>query len=110
MKTYNRLNDWDKIVAVATILCFIFWVLAKIPIVWDFIPFGIVYEAGGWILSALITLISTVYFFVKWIINRFTLNKIYLYGFLLSILTLLIMRLVFSITLDGITPMPNYNN
>ena len=41
MKAYNRLNDWDKIVAIATILCFIFWVLAKIPAMYDFIPFDI---------------------------------------------------------------------
>lgn len=44
MKVYNRLTDWDKIVANATILCFIFWVLVKIPIMWDFVLFGVVYE------------------------------------------------------------------
>ena len=35
--------------------------------------------------------------------NKFSLNKIYLYGFLLGVLTLLIMRFVFSITVNGIT-------
>jgi len=100
MKIYNRLNDWDRIVATATILCFIFWVLAKIPTMYDFIPFDIVYEAG-WILSIVITVICTIYFFIKWI-NVLTLKKIYLYGFLLGVATLLIMRLVYSITLDGI--------
>ncbi|SFN21670.1 hypothetical protein SAMN05421741_102154 [Paenimyroides ummariense] len=107
MKAYNRLNDWDKIVAIATILCFIFWVLAKIPIVWDFIPFGILYEAGGWILSALITIVCSLYFLVKWILNRFSLRMIYLYGFLLGVFTLLIMRLVYSIDLNGIIWMTN---
>jgi|GEM_PF-1975284 len=108
MKIYNRLNDWDKIVAVATILCFIFWVLAKIPILWDFVLFGVIYELGV-LISVVVTVLCTLYFFIKWI-NVLTLKKIYLYGFLLGVLTLLIMRLVYSITLDGITWMPNYKN
>ena len=101
MKPYNRLNDWDKIVATATILCFIFWVLAKIPILWDFVLFGVIYEMGV-LVSVVVTVLCTLYFFIKWI-NVLTLKKIYLYGFLLGLLTLLIMRLVYSITLDGIT-------
>lgn len=101
MKVYNRLNDWDKIVAIATILCFIFWVLAKIPILWDFVLFGVIYEMGV-LVSVVVTVLCTLYFFIKWI-NVLTLKKIYLYGFLLGVLTLLIMRLVYSITLDGIT-------
>lgn len=110
MKIYNRLNDWDKIVAIATILCFIFWVLAKIPAMYDFIPFDIVYESVGWSISPIITVICSLYFLVKWILNRFSLRKIYLYGFLLGVLTLLIMRFIFSITLDGITWMPDCKN
>lgn len=108
MKVYNRLNDWDKIVAIATILCFIFWVLAKIPILWDFVLFGVIYKMGV-LISVVVTVLCTLYFFIKWI-NVLTLKKIYLYGFLLGVLTLLIMRLVYSITLDGITWMPNYKN
>ena len=108
MKVYNRLNDWDKIVATATILCFIFWVLAKIPIMWDFVLFGVIYEMGV-LISVVVTVLCTLYFFIKWI-NVLTLKKIYLYGFLLGVLTLLIMRLVYSITLDGIIWMPNYKN
>ena len=108
MKIYNRLNDWDKIVATATILCFIFWVLAKIPILWDFVLFGVIYEMGV-LISIVVTVLCTLYFFIKWI-NVLTLKKIYLYGFLLGVLTLLIMRLVYSITLDGIIWMPNYKN
>lgn len=106
MKIYNRLSDWDKIVAIATILCFIFWVSAKIPMMWDFVLFGVIYEMGV-LISVVVTVLCTLYFFIKWI-NVLTLKKIYLYGFLLGVLTLLIMRLVYSITLDGITPMPNY--
>jgi len=103
-------NQLDKIVVNATILCFIFWVLAKIPIEWDFIPFGIVYEAGGWILTAFITIGCSLYFLVKWIRSKFTLSKMYVYCFMLSILTLVIMRFVYSITFEGITLMPNYSN
>lgn len=101
MKAYNRLNDWDKIVAIATILCFIFWVLAKIPILWDFVLFGVIYEMGV-LISVVVTVLCTLYFFIKWI-NVLTLKKNYLYGFLLGVLTLLVMRLAYSITLDGIT-------
>ena len=101
MKAYNRLTDLDKIVAIATIFCFIFWVLAKIPLLWDFVLFGVFYEMGA-LLSIVITTLCTFYFLIKWI-NVFTLKKIYLYGFLLGVLTLLIMRLVYSISLDGIT-------
>jgi len=80
--------------------------LAKIPILWDFVLFGVIYEMGV-LISVVVTVLCTLYFFIKWI-NVLTLKKIYLYGFLLGVLTLLIMRLVYSITLDGITPMPNY--
>ncbi len=108
MKNNNRLNDWDKIVAIATILCFVFWVLAKIPIVWDFVLFGVIYEMGV-LISIVVTVLCTLYFFIKWI-TVLTLKMIYLYGFLLGVLTLLIMRLVYSITLDGITLIQDYKN
>ena len=61
MKSNNRLNDWDKIVAIATILCFVFWVLAKIPIVWDFVLFGVIYEMGV-LISIVVTVLCTLYF------------------------------------------------
>ena len=82
--------------------------LAKIPILWDFVLFGVIYEMGV-LISVVVTVLCTLYFFIKWI-NVLTLKKIYLYGFLLGVLTLLIMRLVYSITLDGIIWMPNYKN
>lgn len=105
----KNLTDWDKIVCVASALCFVFWVLAKMPVMYDFIPFDIVYESVGWSISPIITILCLLYFFIKWIMNKFSLNKIYLYGFLLGVLTLLIMRFVFSITVNGITWMPDYN-
>ena len=88
----KNLTDWDKIVCVASVLCYVFWVLAKIPVMYDFIPFDIVYESVGWSISPIITILCLLYFFIKWIMNKFSLNKIYLYGFLLGVLTLLIMR------------------
>lgn len=63
MKVYNRLTDWDKIVAIATILCFIFWVLAKIPIMRDFVLFGVVYEMGVFPMI-LLAVLCTLYFLV----------------------------------------------
>lgn len=108
MKVYNRLTDWDKIVAIAAILCFIFWVLAKIPTMLDFVLFGAIYEMG-FLISIVVTVLCTLYFFIKWI-NVLMLKKIYLYGFLLGVLTLLIMRLVYSIDLNGITWMSDYTN
>ncbi len=63
MKVYNRLTDWDKIVAIATILCFIFWVLAKIPIMRDFVLFGVVYEMGVFPMI-LLAVLCTFYFLV----------------------------------------------
>lgn len=105
----KNLTDWDKIVCVASVLCYVFWVLAKIPVMYDFIPFDIVYESVGWSISPIITILCLLYFFVKWIMNKFSLNKIYLYGFLLGVLTILIMRFVFSITVNGITWTPDYN-
>lgn len=109
MKKYNYLTDLDRIIFVVTILCFVFWILAKIPEMYDFIPFDIVYESVGWSISPLITILCTGYFLIKWVKNKFSVSKIYIYGFLLGVITLLIMRFIFSITLDGITLMPRYN-
>lgn len=108
MNINHRLTPWDKIASLVTLLCFIFWILAKIPFLWDFALFGIFYEIGA-LLTIVCSVLATIYFLVKWIMNGFTLNKIYLYCFLVGILTLLIMRLVYSITLHGITWMPDYN-
>lgn len=102
MKLNNNLTVWDKIIGTTTILCFIFWILAKIPEMYDFIPFGIVYESVGWLISPIITVLCSLYFLIKWVMNKFTLNKIYLYGFLLGLITLYIMRFIFSITTNGI--------
>ncbi len=98
----------DKIFILVLVLCLIFWIIAKIPIIWDFILFGVIYQLI-WALMMLLTGICTIYFIIKWFLNRFSLRKIYLYGFLLGVITLLIMRFVFSITFDGITWMPDYN-
>ncbi|MBS7320374.1 MAG: hypothetical protein KIG55_02115 [Myroides sp.] len=108
MKKTSNLTQWDKITSALIILCFIFWVLAKIPKMHDFIPFGILYESGGWLISLLITILLSVYFLIRWIVHKFTFNKIYLYGFLLALATLCIFRFIFSISMEGIKLMPDH--
>lgn len=94
----------DKTASIATVLCFIYWILVKIPT--NF--FAFIYEAT-WLYGILIALVCPIYFLVKWIMNKFTFKKIYFYAFLLGVVTLLIMRFIFSITSNGITWMPDYN-
>lgn len=108
MKAYNNLSIFDKIITIILILCFLFWFFSKTELA-GFVLFGVVYEMGVFPMI-LLAVLCTVYFLVRWIMTRFTVNKIYLYGFLLGVLTLLIMRLIYSITFDGITWMPNYKN
>lgn len=86
-------NDIDKVFTVALVGCFIFWILAKIPVAFEFIPFGIIYQAG-WLIVAIFAVTCTLYFLYQWIKNKFSFSEIYFYGFLLGIITLLIMRFV----------------
>ena len=72
MKNTSNLTQWDKIASALIILCFIFWILAKIPKIHDFIPFGILYESGGWLISLLITILLSVYSLIRWIVHKFT--------------------------------------
>jgi hypothetical protein len=90
MKT---LNDTDKAFGIMQLLCFIFWILVKIPVLHQFVLFGVLYEAG-WILTAILCIICSSYFFYKWIRAQFSLSTVYFYGFTLGIITLLIMRFV----------------
>src|SRR5690606_41996918 len=68
----------------------------------------ILYESGGWLISLLITILLSVYFLIRWIVHKFTFNKIYLYGFLLALATLCIFRFIFSISMEGIKLMPDH--
>jgi len=90
----KKINKTDKTFGILVVFCFIFWVLAKIPVAFEFIPFGILYQAT-WLVVALLALTCTLYFLYKWIKNRFTFSKIHFYGFLLGLITLIIMRFVY---------------
>ncbi len=90
----NNINIDDKVFGVILIFCFVFWVSAKIPVFFEFIPFGIVYYAF-WPFVALFAITCTLYFMYKWIKNRFTFSKIHFYGFLLGLITLIIMRFIY---------------
>jgi len=104
---YKKQKAIDKAFSIMLVFCFIFWFLSKTEVV-GFVLFGVVYEMGVFPMI-LLAVLCTLYFLVRWMMNRFTLNKIYIYGFLLGVITLLIMRFIFSITLDGIILMPIYN-
>ena len=93
----------DKVFGILLMLSTLFWIFAKVPASYQFIPFDIIYNAGGWLLFAGSTVICTFYFLYKSIKNRFNLSKSAFYYFLLSVITLLIMRFVYSITINGIT-------
>ncbi len=97
----RQLSNLDKVSVVAVVFCFLFWILAKMTWFWDFdILYGFFYEMGS-LPTILFTCICPFYFLVKWIMNKFTFKKIYFYGFLLSILTVLIMRFVYSISISS---------
>ncbi len=105
MKLYSQFREQktnDKAFLIILVFSFLFWLLAKIPFLWDFVLFGVFYEMGA-ILALLGSAVLTVYFLIKWILTKFNFTSIYLYAFLLGTLTLLMMRLVYSISLNGIT-------
>jgi hypothetical protein len=87
----KNLNTLDKIFSTLLLFCLLFWILAKIPVAFDFIPFDIFYHVA-WLIVALFTIICTIYFFYKWFKNGFSFAQIHLYVFLVGIITLLIMR------------------
>src|SRR5690606_15149142 len=103
---YKKQKAIDKAFSIMLLFCFIFWFLSKTEVA-GFVLFDVVYEMGVFPMI-LLAVLCTLYFLVRWIMTRFTVNKIYLFGCLLVVLTLLIMRFIFSITLDGITLMPRY--
>lgn len=88
------INKTDKAFGILLILCSVFWVLAKIPVSFKFIPFSIVYYSG-WLIITILTIVCTMYFLYKCIRNKFNLSKIHFYGFLLGLLTLIIMRFIY---------------
>lgn len=91
------MSDSDRITFIAVILLFVYWIVVKIPL----IVFGFIYEIT-WLFGILAALISPIYFLIRWTIAKFSFKKIYFYGLLISLLTLLVFLFVSSITLSGI--------
>lgn len=87
----KKINKTDKIIGILLILTAIFWVLSKIPVMYNFIPFDIIYQAG-WLIAALATLGYMLYFLYRWNKEKFTFSTISFYGFLLGVFTLIFMR------------------
>lgn len=98
----SKSKQTDKVLSIVIVFCFIFWVLVKIPLLWDFVLFGVFYEMGA-LLTIIITVLCTFYFLVRWIMEKLTLKRIYLYSFLLGVITLLIIYFVYSVDSKGIT-------
>ncbi len=90
----EKINQTDKVFIILTIFSFTFWVLAKIPIAYEFLPFNIFYYTS-WLVVCLLAITCTLYFLYKWIKNRFVFSKIHFYGFLLGLITLIIMRFIY---------------
>jgi len=95
----RQLSLTDKVSSIMLLFCFIFWFFSKTEVA-GFVLFGVIYQIGVFPMI-LLTVLCTSYFLVRWIMNRFTLNKIYFYGFLLGILTVLFMRFVYSISISS---------
>ncbi len=95
----RQLSLTDKVSSIMLLFCFIFWFFSKTEVA-GFVLFGVIYQMGVFPMI-LLAVLCTSYFLVRWIMNRFTLNKIYFYGFLLGILTVLIMRFVYSISISS---------
>lgn len=95
----RQLSLIDKVSSIMLLFCFIFWFFSKTEVA-GFVLFGVIYQIGVFPMI-LLAVLWTSYFLVRWIMNRFTLNKIYFYGFLLGILTVLFMRFVYSISISS---------
>ncbi len=99
---WTKQQQTDKVLSIVITCSFLFWFLAKIPYLWDYTLFGVFYEMGA-LITMVSTLLITFYFLVRWVMNRFSVNKMHLYVFLLGGITLLMMRFVYSISFSGIT-------
>ncbi|MGM0636175.1 MAG: hypothetical protein ACQESK_08925 [Bacteroidota bacterium] len=90
----KNINQVDQIFLLLVAFSFVFWVFAKIPIMYEFLLFDIAYQAG-WMFVAVGAVVSTLYFLYRWIRHKFKFSEIHFYGFLLGVVTLLIMRFIY---------------
>ena len=93
MNKFSQLPIVDKIAAFLVFISLAFWSLSKLPQIANSIVFSVFYEIS-WLYMIVITLVTTFYFLYKWINMNLTFKNIYFYGFVIGVLTLVIMRFI----------------
>ena len=91
MNKFSQLPIVDKIAAFLVFISLAFWSLSKLPQIANSAVFSVFYEMS-WLYMIVITLVTTFYFLYKWINMNLTFKNIYFYGFVIGVLTLVIMR------------------
>lgn len=93
MSPFNKLPFLDKIAAVLIFISLAFWSFSKLPQIANSSFFTTIYEMS-WLYMIVITLVTTFYFLYKWININMRFKGVYFYGFVIGVLTLVIMRFV----------------
>ncbi len=88
MMMKSTINTTGKILSPILLLCFLFWVLVKIPAIGSSQFFMVFYESG-WLQLILATIACTLYFVYQWVRNKFKFNY-YFYNVILGLVTLVI--------------------
>lgn len=91
MNKFSQLPFLDKIAAVLAFTSLAFWSFSKLPQITNSAIFATVYDAI-WLYMIVVTLLTTFYFLYKWIDFNLKFKTIYCYGFIIGVLTLVIMR------------------
>lgn len=91
MDKFSQLPIVDKIAAFLVFISLAFWSLSKLPQIANSAVFSVFYEMS-WLYMIVITLVTTFYFLYKWINMNLKFKNVYFYGFVIGVLTLVIMR------------------
>ncbi|WP_177761539.1 hypothetical protein [Flavobacterium sp. I3-2] len=93
MNPFNKLPFLDKLAAILIFISLAFWSFSKVPQIAGLSLFTLIYEVS-WLYMIVITLITTFYFLYQWINLNLRIKNVYFYGFVIGVLTLVIMRFV----------------
>ena len=93
MNKFSELPVFDKVTTVLIFLSLAFWSFSKVPIIASSSMFSLIYEVS-WLYMIIIALGATFYFLYQWINKDLKFKSIYFYGFIIGVLTLIIMRFV----------------
>jgi len=93
MNPFNKLPFLDKLAAVLIFISLAFWSFSKVPKITGSSLYSSIYEAS-WLYMIVVTLATTFYFLYQWINLNLKIKNIYCYGFIIGVLTLVIMRFV----------------